>query len=71
MKRRASDSNGKRGKIETPEAQLRRLDSLPVESGRPQRNGTDFSLIQTFFMTGGVSSNSPLTQGIDIQFIFP
>ena len=40
MKRRAPDSNGKRGKIETPEAQLRRLDSLPVESGRPQRNGT-------------------------------
>jgi len=35
MKRRAPDSNGKRGKIETPEAQLRRLDSLPVESGHP------------------------------------
>jgi hypothetical protein len=49
MKRRALDSNGKRGKIETPEAQLRRLHSLPVESGRPQRNGTDFYLLHTSF----------------------
>ncbi|WP_160316524.1 hypothetical protein [Rossellomorea marisflavi] len=49
MKRRAPDSNGKRGKIETPEAQLRRLDSLPVESGRPQRNGTDFYILHTSF----------------------
>ncbi|UTE73235.1 hypothetical protein M1I95_01415 [Rossellomorea marisflavi] len=29
-------------KVETPEAQLRRLDSLPEESRRPQRNGTVF-----------------------------
>ncbi|MGD7048960.1 hypothetical protein [Rossellomorea marisflavi] len=49
MKRRAPDSNGKRGKIETPEAQLRRLDSLPVESGRPQRNETAFYFFHISF----------------------
>ncbi|WP_367037969.1 hypothetical protein [Rossellomorea marisflavi] len=41
MQRRPTDSFGNRGKLETPEAQLRRLDSLPEESRRPQRNGTD------------------------------
>ncbi|MEW4225500.1 hypothetical protein [Rossellomorea marisflavi] len=40
MQRRPADSFGNRGMLETPEAQLRRLDSLPEESRRPQRNGT-------------------------------
>ncbi|MCM2590017.1 hypothetical protein [Rossellomorea marisflavi] len=42
MQRRPADSFGNRGMLETPEAQLRRLDSLPEESRRPQRNETDF-----------------------------
>ncbi|MEW4220280.1 hypothetical protein [Rossellomorea marisflavi] len=48
MKRKALDSDGNRGKIETPEAQLRRLDFLPAESKRLQRKGTArvFSLSQ-------------------------
>lgn len=41
MQRRPTDSFGNRGMLETSEAQLRRLDSLPEESRRPQRNGTD------------------------------
>ncbi|WP_317947567.1 hypothetical protein [Rossellomorea marisflavi] len=46
MKRKALDSDGNRGKVETPEAKLRRLDFLPAESKRLQRKGTDrvFSL---------------------------
>ncbi|VXC45238.1 conserved hypothetical protein [Bacillus sp. 349Y] len=40
MKRKALDSDGNRGKVETPEAQLRRLDFLPAESKRLQRKGT-------------------------------
>ncbi|WP_285806090.1 hypothetical protein [Rossellomorea marisflavi] len=34
LKRKALDSDGNRGKVETPEAQLRRLDFLPAESKR-------------------------------------
>ncbi|WP_370294537.1 hypothetical protein [Rossellomorea marisflavi] len=40
MKRKALDSDGNRGKVETPEAQLRRLDFHPAESKRLQRKGT-------------------------------
>ncbi|VXB83672.1 conserved hypothetical protein [Bacillus sp. 349Y] len=40
MKRKGLDSDGKRGKLETPEAQLRRLDFLPAESKRLQQKGT-------------------------------
>ncbi|WP_347320335.1 hypothetical protein [Rossellomorea sp. RS05] len=40
MKRKALDSDRNRGKLETPEAQLRRLDFLPAESKRLQRKGT-------------------------------
>ncbi|KQU59523.1 hypothetical protein ASG66_07330 [Bacillus sp. Leaf406] len=40
MKRKGHDSDGKRGMIETPEAQLRRLDFLPAESRPLQRKGT-------------------------------
>ncbi|MBV6682274.1 hypothetical protein [Rossellomorea marisflavi] len=49
MKRKALDSDGNRGKLETPEAQLRRLDFLPAESKRLQRKGTVhvFSLSQS------------------------
>ncbi|WP_160316594.1 hypothetical protein [Rossellomorea marisflavi] len=42
MQRRPADSFGNRVKFDTPDAQLRRLDSLPKESRRPQRNGTVF-----------------------------
>ncbi|MHC8520534.1 hypothetical protein ACPJHQ_03740 [Rossellomorea sp. H39__3] len=49
MKRKALDSDGNRGKLETPEAELRRLDFLPSESKRLQRKGTVhvFSLSQS------------------------
>ncbi|WP_430508142.1 hypothetical protein [Rossellomorea marisflavi] len=40
MKRKALDSDGNRGKLETPEAQLRRLDFLPAESKHLQWKGT-------------------------------
>ncbi|WP_416314119.1 hypothetical protein [Rossellomorea sp. FS2] len=49
MQRRPTDSFGNRGMPETPEAQLRRLDSLPEESGRSQRNGTDFDSTKILF----------------------
>ena len=39
--RKALDSYGNRGMFETPQAQLRRLDFLPVESKGLQRRGTD------------------------------
>jgi len=48
LKRKGHDSDGKRGKLETPEAQLRRPDFLPAESKLLQRKGTinvPFSLI--------------------------
>ncbi|WP_160140871.1 hypothetical protein [Bacillus sp. SLBN-3] len=41
LKRKALDSDGNRGNLETPEAQLRRIDFLPAESKRLQRKGTD------------------------------
>ncbi|WP_367036185.1 hypothetical protein [Rossellomorea marisflavi] len=41
MQRRAADSFGNRGKIETLQAQPKRLNRLPEESGRPQRKGTN------------------------------
>ncbi|UKS64102.1 hypothetical protein [Rossellomorea marisflavi] len=40
LKRKGHDSDGKREMIETPEAQLRRLDFLPAESWPLQRKGT-------------------------------
>ncbi|GLI83409.1 hypothetical protein ANABIO32_11010 [Rossellomorea marisflavi] len=40
MERKGLDSCGKGGKLETPEAQLRRLDYLPAESKSLQRKGT-------------------------------
>ncbi|WP_367034783.1 hypothetical protein [Rossellomorea marisflavi] len=40
LKRKALDSNRKRGKVETPEAQLRRLDFHPGESKCLERKGT-------------------------------
>ncbi len=40
LKRKGHDSDGKRGMIETPEAQLRWLDFLPAESRPLQRKGT-------------------------------
>ncbi|WP_347319218.1 hypothetical protein [Rossellomorea sp. RS05] len=40
LKRKGLDSDGNRGKLETPEAQLRRLDFLPAESRPLQRKGT-------------------------------
>ncbi|TYO74213.1 hypothetical protein [Rossellomorea marisflavi] len=49
MQRRPTDSFGNRGKLETTEAQLRRLDSLPEESRRPQRNETDFDSTKILF----------------------
>ncbi|KMK95848.1 hypothetical protein VL03_06610 [Rossellomorea marisflavi] len=49
MQRKPADSFGNRGKLETPEAQLRRLDSLPEESRRPQRNETDFDSTKILF----------------------
>ncbi|VXB31157.1 hypothetical protein BACI349Y_260035 [Bacillus sp. 349Y] len=39
MEWKGLDSCGKGGKFETPEAQLRRLDCLPVESKSLQRKG--------------------------------
>ncbi|WP_317947956.1 hypothetical protein [Rossellomorea marisflavi] len=39
MKRKGLDSCGNAGKLETPEAQLRRLDCLPAESKPLQRKG--------------------------------
>ncbi|WP_367036037.1 hypothetical protein [Rossellomorea marisflavi] len=39
MKRKGLDSDGKRGKLETPETQPRRLDFLPAESKPLQRKG--------------------------------
>ncbi|WP_197082202.1 hypothetical protein [Rossellomorea marisflavi] len=49
LKRKALDSDRNRGKLETPQAELRRLDFLPSESKRLQRKGTDrvFSLSQS------------------------
>ncbi|MEW4306668.1 hypothetical protein [Rossellomorea marisflavi] len=38
LKRKALDSDGKRGKLETPEAQPRRLDFLPAESKPDQHS---------------------------------
>ncbi|QHA38044.1 hypothetical protein D5E69_21195 [Rossellomorea marisflavi] len=49
MQRRPTDSFGNRGKLETTEAQLWRLDSLPEESRRPQRNETDFDSTKILF----------------------
>ncbi|MEW5568312.1 hypothetical protein [Rossellomorea marisflavi] len=40
LKRKALDSDRNRGKLETPEAELRRLDFLPAESNRLERKGT-------------------------------
>ncbi|WP_187427181.1 hypothetical protein [Rossellomorea marisflavi] len=40
LKRKALDSDRNRGKLETPEAELRRLDFLPAESKRLERIGT-------------------------------
>ncbi|WP_197089415.1 hypothetical protein [Rossellomorea marisflavi] len=41
LKRKALDSDRNRGKVETPEAELRRLDFLPAEKQAPaaERNG--------------------------------
>ncbi|MGG4547844.1 hypothetical protein ABER02_08625 [Rossellomorea marisflavi] len=45
MQRRTADSFGNRGKVET--LQPKRLNLLPEESGRPQRNATILSLLLT------------------------
>ncbi|MEW4288673.1 hypothetical protein Q0N33_09850 [Rossellomorea marisflavi] len=47
MKPKARDSDGNRGKVETPEAQLKRLDFLPAESKRLQWKGT----VHVFFLS--------------------
>ncbi|WP_160316597.1 hypothetical protein [Rossellomorea marisflavi] len=39
LERKGFDSCGNGGKLETPEAQLRRLDCLPAESKPLQRKG--------------------------------
>ncbi|GLI82813.1 hypothetical protein ANABIO32_05000 [Rossellomorea marisflavi] len=49
MQRRPADSFGNRVKVETPEAQLRRLDPLPEESGRSQRNETALESTKILF----------------------
>ncbi|MEW4288672.1 hypothetical protein ABER02_16010 [Rossellomorea marisflavi] len=53
MKRKALDSDRNRGKLETPEAQLRRLDFLPAESKRLQRKGTDYFFLYLDSRTTG------------------
>ncbi|MFW0781928.1 hypothetical protein ACM6N5_16810 [Rossellomorea marisflavi] len=40
LQRRPPDSYGRSGQGETLQAQPKRLTARPMESGRPQRNGT-------------------------------
>ncbi|WP_442636857.1 hypothetical protein [Rossellomorea marisflavi] len=47
VQRRPSDSYGNSGQGETLQAQPKRLTARPMESGWPQRNGTNPSLIHT------------------------